>query len=1056
MLATPSCSARETAAVKSTIQIGLLYAQSGHQAPWEQPLLQATLLAIDEINQWGGVLGHQIDPVIGDSASCTTGFLAQARHMLAHSNLATLFGGSTAEVRKACLPLLKRHRALLWYPMDNDGLETSQHIFYGGACPNQALLPALRWLLQHLGDRVYLIGTEGARTHNLRTLIRCEMSTRGTAAVSSFRSPATRSPKTLRSDGRCATVVSPVEAATDRSLEDVVVAPNASDFSHCWKAIAAQAPSVILCTLEGDSKLKFFRQYSIFRQYAALHQQSAFRQPIALETAALKTAAQNRTVEAFRSIPTLPPIFAFDLTAFDRQQLGEAAAGHYTAAAYFQSLPGQANQAFVEKFRARYGADATISDAAHTAYSQVYLWKQAVEAAQSFQPDCVRTAAYGQQFESPGGPLQIATNHYTQRPCRIARVSPNASFEIIHDWAPIAPLPWLGAETSPHGALIAELLGQATDQMQRQKQLEHKQTEQQKLLHRLKAEVIERHRSEQKVRLLLAIRQVVEQAKTARDALTGAIQCISQETHWPYGELWLSQGEQLQRSTIWYLDEPRLSQAKIQAFYQLRFNKDERIQQIRKRFLEKIWYTKKPHWTRSLHEERVVGIPIFDIQAAGGWNEILEDASDELRTAFQLSEQNTGRQVLGILLFALPQVRSQDKCLVAVVAEVVEQLGTIVQHKRTEAELRQKNQDLAIALKQLQDTQAELNQSEKMAALGHFAAGIAHELNTPIGAINASVDAVTQFIAEELEQLAVGLFSRPPEQQEILGLLIQHALEEQRYFSNRERRQYQRSLLPQLKAANIPQPKAMAEMLVNLKAHSEIERLLPLLNDAEVNLFLEQLNRIVDLCQSTQDISLAIERASKVTIALKTYTQTDHGTQALEETDVIGDLERVLDLYQNRLGNGITIVRQFPSQPPKLLCHLDRLNQVWIHLIYNAIQAIEDARDQVGNTEQVLTLEMHCSCQLLTVCVMDSGLGIPTELQSEVFEPFFTTRPAGEGSGLGLNIAQKIVNDHGGSIRVDSVPGQTRFTVTLPLEGCASNDADSGAIAPPRPPMPAA
>lgn len=1043
MLATPSRSASEAvAAAQSTVQIGLLYAQSGHQVALERPLLQATLLAIDELNELGGVLGHRIEATLGDTASCTTGFLAQARSMLAHSNIATLFGGSSAEARKACLPLLKRHRALLWYPMGNDGLESSQHIFYGGACPNQELLPALRWLLQHLGDRVYLIGTEGSRNRNLQTLICCEMNTRGIAT-----SPVSIPPTINPGQNQTSDAHSPAEAVANSPLETFSVAPHESDFSHCWKAIAANKPSVIISTLEGDSKLKFFRQYSVLRQYAALKQQSAFQQPTALRATVPHHQGQGETDITDTETLDLPPIFAFNLTASDLQQLGTAATGHYTAAGYFQSLPGPANQAFVERFRARYGADAMISDGAHTAYSQVYLWKQAVEAAQSFQPDRVRTVAYGQQFEAPGGPLRIGTNHYAHRPCRIARVTPNVTFELIHEWAPIAPLPWLGAENSPHGSLIAELLGQATYQIQRQKQLEQKQAEQQQLLTRLKAEVVQRHRSEQKVRLLLAIRQAVEQAKTARDALTGAIQCISQETHWPYGELWLPDENKLQRSTIWYLDEARLNQSEIQAFYQLRYDENVQNQQLRERFLEKVWYSEKPHWTRAIHGERVVGIPIFAPKATGGWNEILEDTSDESMTAFQILEQDTSQQVLGILLFALPQVRPQDKRLVAVVAEVAAQLGPIVQQKKAEAQLRQKNQDLAIALKQLQDTQAELSQSEKMAALGHFAAGIAHEINTPLGAIGASVDAVTQFIAEELEQVASGLLSRPPEQQEILGILIQRALEDSRQLSNREQRQYRRSILPSLTAANIPQPKRIAEMLVNLKAHDSIDRLLPLLQEPEINLFLEQLHRIVDLCQSTQDISVAVERASKVTIALKTYTQTGGSDQTLEATDIVGDIERVLDLYQNRLGRGIQIVRQFPVKVPQVLCYPEKLSQVWTHLIYNAIQAMEDARELTADTEQTLTLEIQCSHQgphqglpqqTLVVRVTDSGIGIPPAIQTEIFNPFFSTRPPGEGSGLGLNIARKIVKEHSGTITVESEPGSTTFTVTLPLDGCSA------------------
>jgi signal transduction histidine kinase len=136
-------------------------------------------------------------------------------------------------------------------------------------------------------------------------------------------------------------------------------------------------------------------------------------------------------------------------------------------------------------------------------------------------------------------------------------------------------------------------------------------------------------------------------------------------------------------------------------------------------------------------------------------------------------------------------------------------------------------------------------------------------------------------------------------------------------------------------------------------------------------------------------------------------------------------IETVLTLYQNQIKQGVEVVRNYQAQLPAVQCYPDELNQVWTNLIHNALQAMDN--------QGTLTIDAVQKDTSVLVKITDSGKGIPPEILPNIFEPFFTTKPAGEGSGLGLDIVKKIIEKHQGKIDVESVPGQTAFTVSLPI-----------------------
>ncbi|MEK7990699.1 MAG: response regulator [Thiotrichaceae bacterium] len=349
----------------------------------------------------------------------------------------------------------------------------------------------------------------------------------------------------------------------------------------------------------------------------------------------------------------------------------------------------------------------------------------------------------------------------------------------------------------------------------------------------------------------------------------------------------------------------------------------------------------------------------------------------------------------------------------------------VSERKQTEMRLRNANEKLQLTLEHLQATQNELVQSEKMAALGQLIAGVAHEIKTPLGAIRSSVNHISQFLNQNLPLLP-DFFRQlsEPQHDEVMLLLSQTNNNLEKPLSSREQRKIRRQLAKELEVYDIEDSMTIADKLVDMGIYEQIEHIVPILKSDESYATFETLYQLTSLQRSSKTIETASERASKIILALKSFARYDHSGEK-EIADIVNGIETVLTLYHNQLKHGVEMVLNF-SDIPHIKCFPDELSQVWMNLIHNALQAM----DYKG----VLTIEAQQQQDNIKVSVSDTGSGIPQEIQEKIFKPFFTTKPAGEGSGLGLDIVLKIIEKHDGKLELETEIGKgTTFHILLPI-----------------------
>jgi signal transduction histidine kinase len=329
----------------------------------------------------------------------------------------------------------------------------------------------------------------------------------------------------------------------------------------------------------------------------------------------------------------------------------------------------------------------------------------------------------------------------------------------------------------------------------------------------------------------------------------------------------------------------------------------------------------------------------------------------------------------------------------------------------------------------LQTAQAIIAQQEKLAGLGRLAAGLAHELNNPAAAAARTAGRLRgvldrwQALSAQLDMLHIDAQLRDRLEQfrkDMSGCAATPAIHDPLTQADLEAQ-----MQDWLEGIGVQDAWELASLFVSQGvALAYLRQLAQHFTPAQLRVVLPWLAAGCEAHTLLDEIGKSVERISELVRAVKSYSYLDQAP--IQQVDVHEGLDNTLIILRHKLKAGVEVERHYAPDLPPVESYGSELNQVWTNIIDNAV-------DAMGGRGKI-TIRTYREADRVVVEITDSGPGIPEDVQRHMFEPFYTTKPQGQGTGLGLYIVRNIVVDkHGGTVHVDSKPGETIFRIYLPL-----------------------
>jgi two-component system, NtrC family, sensor kinase len=341
----------------------------------------------------------------------------------------------------------------------------------------------------------------------------------------------------------------------------------------------------------------------------------------------------------------------------------------------------------------------------------------------------------------------------------------------------------------------------------------------------------------------------------------------------------------------------------------------------------------------------------------------------------------------------------------------------------------------------LEKSQKQLIQSDKMITLGTMVAGVAHEINTPLGAIKANSENISANIKDLFSKLNPKNYTFTQSDIENITYLIDLSKPLPNSVSTKERRTINKKINSLLESDNIKNIELISDYIFELGLLEPLENRNPIFQHSNIVIYLSITNDLYGIKKKSTTISTSADRVSKIVKSLKSFVHFEHSEDMIL-SNIPEGIETILIVLNNKIKYGIEITKNYQDLP-MVYCFPDELNQIWTNLIHNAIQAMNEKGDILIEVLKLNALptkldidkiDLNYKGEYFSVSIEDTGSGISPEVRPKIFEAFFTTKPAGEGSGLGLHIVGKILEKHSGALILESQPGKTRFTIVLPMK----------------------